>query len=532
MPLWVRTIGQTDSVDHLRSGLVVGQHVRLVEPVTSGPGQVWRAFDQLTDREVAVKLLAGFPADNAAAHARFRLAMRTAADLSCAGIASVHDYGTLPAPEGLVMPYLIRELVPGRSLEARLGDGSLQVEEALAIVAAVADALAAAHRAGVVHGHLVPANVVLGPAGVRVTDFGLWALRDRLPPLDFRTGLSYAAPELAAGGPVTPATDMYSLGVVFAACLSGIAGGAGGGGAALGDLPDGPAAESLASLWAACLGASPRDRPSAAHAAVMSRQMIPARIGPQAGLGRDQGRAAGSGVAGAPGDTAGAPRELAGVPGGAAGHAGVQDAGADSRPRPSRRGSLLALSGIAAGAVAATMLLTQVLGSGPARPVAGATPTRQVAPTSSAPARRGPSPGVSPDSTSSAPAPSGPASSSPAASSPASSGPSATGPASPLPGDGTGEKSPRRVISEIWDTITSAQVAGQLRTDVAVDFENLITPEKDDIDGGDTSGVGVFVTTFKQHMASRIQDGSLPLATAQTLNSELKTLLRCVNGAS
>ena len=201
MPLWVRSIGQTDSVDHLRSGLVVGQHVRLVEPVTSGPGQVWRAFDQLTDREVAVKLLAGFPADDAAAHARFRLAMRTAADLSCAGIAKVHDYGTLPAPEGLIMPYMIRELVPGRSLEARLGDGSLQVEEALAIVAAVADALATAHRSGVVHGHLVPANVVLGPAGVRVTDFGLWALRDRLPPLDFRTGLSYAAPELAAGGP-------------------------------------------------------------------------------------------------------------------------------------------------------------------------------------------------------------------------------------------------------------------------------------------------------------------------------------------
>ena len=87
----------------------------------------------------------------------------------------------------------------------------------------MAGALDVAHRAGVAHGHLVPSNIVFGPGLVKITDFGLWPLRPRPAGL-VPGGLSYAAPELAHG-PATPAADMYALGVVFVACLAGIASG-------------------------------------------------------------------------------------------------------------------------------------------------------------------------------------------------------------------------------------------------------------------------------------------------------------------
>ena len=151
----------------------------------------------------------------------------------------------------------------------------MPVDEALEVVARVADVLAAAHRSGVVHGNLVPANVILGPGGVKVTDFGLWALRDHLAGASFQSVLSYAAPERLSGEPASPAADMYSLGVLFVACLSGIAAGGTAGAPPVMD-PDDDVAPSLASLWAACLGANPRERPSAAHAAFMSRQILAA----------------------------------------------------------------------------------------------------------------------------------------------------------------------------------------------------------------------------------------------------------------
>ena len=167
----------------------------------------------------------------------------------------------------------------GRTLEERLAGGSLPAAEALRFVASVADALAAAHRAGVIHGNLVPANVIDGPAGVKVTDFGLSALRERLPDERFQSVLSYAAPERLSGGPATTASDMYSLGVLFVACLSGIAAAGTSGSLPVTDPASDPVTPGLAALWAACLGASPRDRPSAAHVAFMSRQALAAQPG-------------------------------------------------------------------------------------------------------------------------------------------------------------------------------------------------------------------------------------------------------------
>ncbi|HEY9241797.1 MAG TPA: protein kinase, partial [Streptosporangiaceae bacterium] len=287
----------------------MGGRFRLIEPVgAGGPGGVWRAADTVARHEVAVKTLAAHAAGDTVAQARFRLVARTVLQLSAPGIAQVREFGEAELADGHTVPYLVRDLVPGRTLGERLRAGPLSPGEALRVVAATADALAVAHRAGIAHGHLVPANIVLAPAGLRVTDFGLWALRPR-PDEDRAPGaLSYAAPELAEGGPATPDADMYALGVVFLACLAGIGPGgltpgqvagpvepAGPAGPALGgaglasggadhvpidDLALDMVPPSLAALWAACLGPNPAERPSAAHAAVMSRQALSGRPAP------------------------------------------------------------------------------------------------------------------------------------------------------------------------------------------------------------------------------------------------------------
>ena len=146
------------------------------------------------------------------------------AQLSAPGLAGVREFGEAELDGGRIVPYLVRELVSGPTLDERLNRGPLPAGEALRVVAEVAAALAVAHRGGVAHGHLVPGNIVLGPDRVKVTDAGLWPLRPLPAGGPVPGGLGYAAPELTHG-PATPAADMYALGVVFVACLAGIASG-------------------------------------------------------------------------------------------------------------------------------------------------------------------------------------------------------------------------------------------------------------------------------------------------------------------
>ena len=99
------------------------------------------------------------------------------AQLSAPGLAGVREFGEAELDGGRIVPYLVRELVSGPTLDERLTRGPLPAGEALRLVAEVAAALAVAHRGGVAHGHLVPGNIVLGPDRVKVTDAGLWPLR-------------------------------------------------------------------------------------------------------------------------------------------------------------------------------------------------------------------------------------------------------------------------------------------------------------------------------------------------------------------
>ncbi|GAA4252115.1 hypothetical protein GCM10022255_047360 [Dactylosporangium darangshiense] len=188
-----------------------------------GMANVWRAVDERLGRPVAVKLLPGDAgATDPAALRRFEQEAHAAARLSHPNIVTVHDVGREQD-----VAYLVMELVDGTSLAEHLGRGALSAGRAVAIAAQVCDALDAAHRAGVIHRDIKPANILLAGNGtVKVCDFGIARFTHQQ-----QTGLTathtvigtsaFMAPEQAAGGPVDARTDLYALGCVLYAMLTG-----------------------------------------------------------------------------------------------------------------------------------------------------------------------------------------------------------------------------------------------------------------------------------------------------------------------
>ena len=187
---------------------------------TGGMGEVWAAHDLLLDRAVAVKVLGGALAGDGRAAERLRREARAAGRLEHPGIARVLDLG-----EHDGRPYLVMELLEGESLAARIDRaGPMPPDEAARVVAAVADALEAAHAAGVVHRDVKPGNVFLTTAGeVKVLDFGIaWCAHDAaLTTGELLGTAAYLAPERVLGHRATPAADIYALGVVLYELLAG-----------------------------------------------------------------------------------------------------------------------------------------------------------------------------------------------------------------------------------------------------------------------------------------------------------------------
>jgi len=187
---------------------------------TGGMGEVWAARDLLLDRAVAVKVLGGALAGDGRAAERLRREARAAARLEHPSIARVLDLG-----EQGGRPYLVMELLEGESLAARIGRaGAMAPPEAARVVAAVADALEAAHRAGVVHRDVKPGNVFLTSDGeVKVLDFGIASAAGEaaLTTGELLGTPAYLAPERVLGHPATPAADVYALGVVLYELLAG-----------------------------------------------------------------------------------------------------------------------------------------------------------------------------------------------------------------------------------------------------------------------------------------------------------------------
>jgi eukaryotic-like serine/threonine-protein kinase len=202
-------------------GRCLGGRYRVGTPLgAGGMGEVWAARDLVLDRPVAVKVLGGALAGDGRAAERLRREARAAGRLDHPNIARVLDLGEQDG-----RPYLVMELLEGESLAARIDRaGPMAPAAAARVVAAVADALQAAHSAGVVHRDVKPGNVFLTSGGeVKVLDFGIASAAGEagLTTGDLLGTPAYLAPERALGRPATPAADLYSLGVVLYELLAG-----------------------------------------------------------------------------------------------------------------------------------------------------------------------------------------------------------------------------------------------------------------------------------------------------------------------
>ncbi|WP_167517340.1 serine/threonine-protein kinase, partial [Micromonospora orduensis] len=241
---------------------------------------VHRAYDEVLERDVAVKVLVGSDAN---ARQRIRAEALAAARLSHPHVTSVYDYGE-SLLDGVRVPFVVLELLSGTTLEQRLVAGPLPPRVGLRVCAEVASALAAAHDQGLVHRDIKPGNVMLTPTGAKVLDFGIAAVAGD-PEIDFEGRLlgtpAYLAPERLAAGEVLPACDVYALGLLLHRALTGrlprVAEGRNGTAHAqvhVGPDPlpemDGVPAE-VHRLYRWCLARDPADRPPAAEAARVLR---------------------------------------------------------------------------------------------------------------------------------------------------------------------------------------------------------------------------------------------------------------------
>ena len=199
---------------------VLAGRYRLLDRLgAGGMSVVWRARDDLLDREVAVKVLATEGAADPSLPERVRVEARAAARLRHPHVIEVHDYGETEDH----LPYVVMELIDGRSLADVLGRGALSWRSAALIGAQVAAALAAAHARGIVHRDVKPSNVMVTPGGVKLVDFGISAtvgMADRIGDEVLGTP-AYLAPERLRGGSVRPATDVYALGLLLYLMLAG-----------------------------------------------------------------------------------------------------------------------------------------------------------------------------------------------------------------------------------------------------------------------------------------------------------------------
>jgi len=204
------------------SGLTFGGRYQLTSRVAiGGMGEVWQATDLVIGRTVAIKILKDEYLGDPGFLERFRAEARHAALVNHEGIANVFDYGEEDGSAFLVM-----ELVPGEALSAILErERVLSTDRVLDIVAQTANALQAAHAAGLVHRDIKPGNLLITPEGrVKITDFGIARIADQVPLT--ATGqvmgtVQYLSPEQASGHSASPSTDIYSLGIVAYEALAG-----------------------------------------------------------------------------------------------------------------------------------------------------------------------------------------------------------------------------------------------------------------------------------------------------------------------
>ncbi len=263
------------------TGRVIAGRYRLEEPIGRGAmGTVWRAWDEILDRVVAVKELRISdslpPEERGKAFQRTHREARTAARLSHPGLVTVFD---VAEEDG--RPWIIMELVEGSSLDQIIEqDGPLPPHRAAEAGRQLLSALATAHAAGVLHRDVKPSNVLLTDGGRAVlTDFGIATFQG--DPKLTQTGMvmgspGFTAPERIQGNPASPASDLWSLGATLYAAVQGHGPFDKAGGAITTmsaiihtDPPTAPPSAGLGAVIDALLRRNPADRPDAASAARM-----------------------------------------------------------------------------------------------------------------------------------------------------------------------------------------------------------------------------------------------------------------------
>jgi eukaryotic-like serine/threonine-protein kinase len=207
--------------DAVRLTTLDGRYRVLERIAAGGMGEVYRGYDAVLAREVAIKVLHRSLAGDIGFVERFRREARAAALLNHPNIAGVYDWG---AVDGIY--YMVMEYVRGRSLRGLLNEhGRLAPAQAADALAQILAALEHAHRKGIVHRDVKPENVIVTPEGVaKVADFGL--ARAYADGTVTRAGsvtgtVQYLAPEQIRGEPADPRTDLYSVGIVAFELLTG-----------------------------------------------------------------------------------------------------------------------------------------------------------------------------------------------------------------------------------------------------------------------------------------------------------------------
>ncbi len=214
----------------LAPGAQLGQYRIEAEIGAGGMGVVFRAYDTKLHRPVAIKLLSDDLAD-AAARRRFQREAQMASSLNHPHILTVYDVGEFEGRQ-----YLVTEFVDGGTLKNWLQRQARAWEDVAELLTGVADGLAAAHQAGILHRDIKPDNILVTTSGyAKLADFGLAKLEEDVPPGDVTRTLSadqtrpgiivgtiaYMSPEQASGKKLDARSDIFSFGVVLYEALSG-----------------------------------------------------------------------------------------------------------------------------------------------------------------------------------------------------------------------------------------------------------------------------------------------------------------------
>lgn len=177
-----------------------------------GMGDVFDGWDIRLDRAVAIKLLSPHLASQSGIRTRFRQESRSAAGLHHANIVAVFDSGE---QDGI--PFFVMERLPGRTFADEMASGPLPADRVRSVLADVLEALEFAHRTGVIHRDVKPANILLTESGTaKLADFGIAkSAHSNLTQTGQLLGtVSYLSPERLEGAPASPQSDLYSAGIV------------------------------------------------------------------------------------------------------------------------------------------------------------------------------------------------------------------------------------------------------------------------------------------------------------------------------